>query len=71
MPAAFARTVLMKGLFYVAVGMQLFGMAAVGLCLFAGIRDGDYGRIELAQLVIGSFIFYVGNYLKGKSSGQA
>ncbi|MFP5492074.1 MAG: hypothetical protein ACLGG0_11280 [Bacteriovoracia bacterium] len=58
----------MKGLFYVAVGMQLFGMAAVGLCLFAGIRDGDYGRIELAQLVIGSFVFYVGNYLKAKSA---
>ncbi len=68
MPAAFARTVLMKGLFYVAIGMQLFGMAAVGLCLFAGIQNGDYGKIELAQLVIGSFVFYIGNYLKAKST---
>jgi hypothetical protein len=59
----------MKGLFYVALAMQLFGMAAVGLCLFAGIRMGDYGRIELAQLVLGSFSFYVGTYLKGKYVG--
>ncbi len=57
-------------MFYVALGMQLFGMAAVGLCLFAGIRDGDYGRIELAQLVIGSLVFYVGTFLKGKYAGQ-
>ncbi|MFP5457519.1 MAG: hypothetical protein ACLGG7_02200 [Bacteriovoracia bacterium] len=58
----------MKAMFYIGTGMQLFGMAAVGLCLFAGIQNGDYGRIELAQLVIGSFAFYVGNYLKAKSA---
>lgn len=57
----------MKGLFYVGLGMQLFGLSAVGLCLFSGINNGDYGRLELAQLIIGSFVFYVGNYLKGKS----
>ena len=57
-------------MFYVALGMQLFGMAAVGLCLFAGIRAGDYGRIELAQLVIGSLVFYVGTYLKGRHLGS-
>ena len=60
----------MKALFYVALGMQLFGMAAVGLCLFAGISKGDYGRIELAQLVLGSLSFYVGTYLKGKHTGS-
>ncbi|MBY0517720.1 MAG: hypothetical protein K2P81_12490 [Bacteriovoracaceae bacterium] len=60
----------MKALFYVALGMQLFGMAAVGLCLFAGLRSGDYGRLELAQLVLGSFSFYVGTYLKGKYAGS-
>lgn len=58
----------MRNLFYVGFGMQLFGMAAVGLCLFSGIKNGDYGRIELAQLLIGSFVFYVGNYLKGRSA---
>lgn len=58
----------MKSLFYVGLGMQLFGLAAVGLCLFSGIRNGDYGRLELAQLVIGSFVFYVGNYFKGRAS---
>ena len=60
----------MKAMFYVALGMQLFGMAAVGLCFFAGVQAGDYGRIELAQLVIGSFVFYVGTYLKGKYAGS-
>jgi hypothetical protein len=60
----------MKALFYVALGMQLFGMAAVGLCLFSGIQVGDYGRIELAQLIIGSLMFYVGTFLKGKYSGS-
>lgn len=57
----------MKALFYVGLGMQLFGMAAVGLCLFAGMKNGDYGRIELAELILGSFAFYVGNYLKSRS----
>jgi hypothetical protein len=58
----------MKTLFYIGLGMQLFGLAAVGLCLFSGMSNGDYGRLELAQLCIGSFVFYVGNYLKGRSA---
>jgi hypothetical protein len=57
----------MKALFYIGVGMQLFGLTAVGLCFFSGIQNGDYGRLELAQLVIGSFVFYIGNYVKGRS----
>ncbi len=56
----------MKALFYVGLGMQLFGLAAVGLCLFSGIRNGDYGRLELAQLMIGSFVFYAWNYINGR-----
>ena len=60
----------MKMLFYVGFGMQLFGMASVGLCLFSGLSVGDYGKIELAQLVIGSFVFYVGNYLKTRASAS-
>jgi hypothetical protein len=59
----------MKALFYVGLGMQMFGLTAVGLCFFSGITQGDYGRLELAQLIIGSFVFYVGNYLKGRSAG--
>jgi hypothetical protein len=58
----------MKALFYVGLGMQLFGLTAVGLCFFSGIRNGDYGQLELIQLVGGSFVFYVGNYLKGRSA---
>jgi hypothetical protein len=57
----------MKNFFYVAVGMQLVGMASVGLCLFSGLKSGDYGQLELAQLLFGSFLFYVGTYFKGKN----
>jgi hypothetical protein len=58
----------MKALFYIGLGMQLFGLTAVGLCFFSGIKNGDYGQLELIQLVGGSFVFYVGNYLKGRSA---
>lgn len=58
----------MKSLFYVGLGMQIFGLTAVGLCFISGIRQGDYGRLELIQLVGGSLVFYVGNYLKGRSA---
>lgn len=58
----------MKATFYIGLGMQVFGLTAVGLCFFSGIRHGDYGHFELAQLVLGSFVFYAGNYLKGRSS---
>lgn len=58
----------MKTLFYVGLGMQLFGLTAVGLCFFSGIKNGDYGQLELIQLVLGSFVFYVGNYLKGRGA---
>lgn len=51
-------------MFYVGLAMQLFGFASVGLCLFSGIQLGNYGRVELAQLIIGSFMFYAGNYVK-------
>lgn len=59
----------MKNLFYVGLGMQIFGLTAVGLCFFSGVKNGDYGRLELLQLVLGSFVFYIGNYLKGRSAG--
>lgn len=53
-------------MFYFGLALQLFGFTSVGLCLFSGVQNGDYGRIELAQLMLGSFLFYVGNYLKNK-----
>ena len=58
----------MKATFYLGLGMQLFGLTAVGLCFFSGVKNGDYGRLELVQLILGSFVFYVGNYLKGRST---
>lgn len=58
----------MKALFYIGLGMQLFGLTAVGLCFVSGVQNGDYGRLELLQLVIGSLVFYLGNYLKGRSA---
>jgi len=52
--------------FYIGLGMQLVGMSSVGLCLFAGLSKGDYGQMELIQLVGGSLVFYSGTFLKGK-----
>jgi hypothetical protein len=60
----------MKSFFYVGLGMQLFGFSAVGLCLFSGIKNGDYGRLELLQLVGGSLIFYLGHFIKGRYSSD-
>jgi hypothetical protein len=58
----------MNAKFYIGLGMQIFGLTAVGLCFISGIKNGDYGRLELAQLCLGSLVFYVGNYLKGRSA---
>lgn len=53
-------------LFYLGLFMQLFGMASVGICLVAGINQGDYGRLELIQFIGGSFIFYLGHFIKNR-----
>jgi hypothetical protein len=54
--------------FYLGLSLQLIGFSAVGLCLFGGINKGDYGKLELAQLIFGSFIFYVGTFIKGRKN---
>ena len=54
--------------FYLGFGMQLIGFASVGLCLFAGLSKGDYGQLELIQLVGGALLFYLGQLIKTKSS---
>jgi hypothetical protein len=54
--------------FYSGLGMQLVGFASVGLCLFAGLSKGDYGKLELIQLVGGSLIFYVGTFVKNRGA---
>ena len=51
--------------FYIGLGLQLVGFASVGLCLFAGMAKGDYGQLELLQLVGGSAVFYIGSAIKG------
>lgn len=53
-------------IFYIGLGMQLVGLASVGLCLFAGMSKGDYGKLELIELVAGSLIFYLGAFVKNK-----
>ena len=55
-------------LFYIGFGFQLIGFSTVGLCLFAGMTKGEYGKFELIQLVAGSLIFYLGNFLKGRTN---
>lgn len=57
-------------LFYIGLGMQLIGFASVGLCLFAGLSKGDYGQLELIQLVGGSLLFYVGSFFKNKGGSK-
>jgi threonine/homoserine/homoserine lactone efflux protein len=52
--------------FYIGFGMQLMGFTFVGLCLFAGINKGDYGQLELLQLVGGSLLFYLGHFVKSR-----
>lgn len=54
--------------FYIGLGMQLIGFASVGLCLFAGMTKGDYGQLELIQLIGGSLLFYVGTFFKGRGA---
>lgn len=56
--------------FYIGLGMQLIGFASVGLCLFAGMTKGDYGQLELIQLVGGSLLFYVGTFFKNKGGNK-
>ncbi len=56
--------------FYFGLFLQLCGLATVGLCFLTGITQGDYGRIELAQFVGGSFGFYLGHFIKGKSQAS-
>ena len=53
--------------FYLGLSMQLAGFSMVGLCLYAGLSKGDYGKLELMQLILGSFLFYVGTYFKSKA----
>jgi hypothetical protein len=54
--------------FYIGLGMQLVGFASVGLCLFAGMAKGDYGKLELIQLIGGSLMFYIGTFVKGRGA---
>ena len=59
-----------KMFFYIGLGLQLIGFAAVGLCLFSGIDKGNYGQMEFLQLVGGSALFYIGTFVKGRTSLQ-
>ena len=54
--------------YYIGLGMQLVGLATVAICFVAGISKGDYGQVELIQLVGGSALFYLGQGVKSKSA---
>ncbi|GAB4009660.1 MAG: hypothetical protein Fur0010_00760 [Bdellovibrio sp.] len=51
---------------YIGLGLQLVGFTMVGICLFSGITKGDYGKLELIELVGGSAIFYLGHFFRKK-----
>lgn len=52
--------------FYFGLALQLIGFASVGLCLFTGIKAGDYGKLELFQFIGGSAVFYCGTFFKNR-----
>lgn len=58
-------------LFYIGLGLQLIGFTSVGLCLYSGINKGDYGQLELIQLVGGAALFYGGHFIKVKGGGDS
>ena len=51
---------------YLGLGLQLIGFTTVGICLFSGLSKGDYGKLELIQLVGGSVVFYLGHFFRKK-----
>lgn len=56
-------------IFYMGLGLQLIGFASVGLCLFSGMNKGNYGQLEFVQLVGGSLVFYLGQFIRSKHQG--
>jgi hypothetical protein len=55
-------------MFYFGLALQLMGLTSVGLCFLFGITHGDYGRLELVQFIGGAGIFYLGHFLRARSS---
>ncbi len=56
----------MRNLF--ARGLQLAGMATVGLGLIIGVSDEDGLRVELEMLLLGSVAFAAGRLLEGSAA---
>jgi len=54
-------------MFYFGVFLQLLGMAFVSVCLFTGISQGDYGKLELLQFFWGSVLFYSGHFVRKRA----
>ena len=57
-------------IFYIGLGMQLIGFSSVGICLFSGMSKGDYGKLELIQLIAGAILFHIGQIIKVKGAGK-
>ena len=57
--------------FYIGFAMQIAGFAAVGLCLFTGMNNGDYGKLELIQFLGGAFVFYLGHFIRSRGGFSA
>ncbi len=56
----------MKNLF--ARGLQLLGMATVGLGLIRGMLEEEGLRVELEMLVLGSVMFAAGRFMEGSAA---
>jgi hypothetical protein len=50
--------------FYIAKGLQLSGLAAVGFGLFVGMTEGDALMRELGIAALGAGLFYAGRLIE-------
>lgn len=53
-------------MYYLARGLQLFGMANLMVAFFIGLTEEQGMGIEMLLLGVGSLLFLLGRYLQGK-----
>jgi hypothetical protein len=53
-------------MYYLARGLQLFGMANLMVAFFIGVTEEQGMGIEMLLLGVGSLLFLLGRYLQGK-----
>lgn len=57
-------------MFYLAKLMQAFGVADVGYALFVGLTEPNAMGREIALMLFGLAIFYLGRFMERRASAQ-